>query len=97
MPKGVPQGFVGLGDPAAVAPRNNAPEATTVSSPSSSERKKSWRAPRKQVPMYVSVRAWKQLQYLSVDTGRSMNALLIDGLDQLFAAHGLKQTKELED
>jgi hypothetical protein len=97
MPKGTPSRFAGLGRPEAATPINDAPSTTTTPVTSESPSKTAWRADRRAIPAYLTVRAWKQLRQLSVDTERSMSMLLIDGLDRLFQAHGLKTTADLDD
>jgi hypothetical protein len=92
MPKGTPPGFVGLGDPGAV--RSDRPTLATPT-PEQTTEKSSWKAQRRAVPLYITHDAWRQLRRLSVETERSMNNLLIDGLNTVFAAHGLKTTEDL--
>lgn len=96
MPKGTPPRFAGLGRSEPATPINDTQNAapTVVNELSS---KTPWRADRRAIPAYLTVRAWKQLRQLSVDTERSMSTLLIDGLDRLFQAHGLKTTADLDD
>lgn len=96
MPKGTPPRFAGLGRTEPAPLNNTAQNAATSLAASDLPAKTAWRTERRAIPAYLTVRAWKQLRQLSVDTERSMSMLLIDGLDRLFQAHGLKTTADLE-
>jgi len=91
MPKGTPPGFAGLGDTSAVRQEKKPVPAP----PASAATKPAWKEQRRAVPLYLTHDAWRQLRRLSVDIERSMNSLLIDGLNLVFTAHGLRTTDDL--
>lgn len=97
MPKGTPSRFAGLGRSEPATPISDTQNAAAPPVTGELPTKTAWRADRRAIPAYLTVRAWKQLRQLSVDTERSMSMLLIDGLDRLFQAHGLRTTADLDD
>jgi hypothetical protein len=50
---------------------------------------------RQQLPTYIPQNAYEQLRKLAFDERVSMNTLLLEGLDLLFANRGLKGVSEL--
>lgn len=97
MPKGTPPRFAGLGRAESTTLTSDMQNAAPTPANGELSSKTAWRADRRAIPAYLTVRTWKQLRQLSVDTERSMSTLLIDGLDRLFQSHGLKTTADLDD
>ena len=94
MPKITPSGFAGLGDASAIRTETRKP--VQPEKPASDWEKPKWKADRRAVPLYLTHDAWRQLRRLAFDSERSMNSLLVDGLNRVFEAHGLKTTDDLE-
>ncbi len=96
MPKDTPAGFAGLGDTNTVRPQQRSEQhPQPVAAMDAVSAKSNWKAQRRAVPLYLTHESWRQLRRLSLDTERSMSKLLIEGLDAVFAAYGLKSTKDL--